>query len=117
MLNIFKPKQTNQTPPQTKAVPLSNAVTFHGNGRPIWSGRDTQSLTRNGFAANPIGFRCVKMIAESVAAIPFTLYTDGARLDTHPVLSLIIAPEFRPRPCRFYGKPDWAIIADGERVC
>ncbi len=92
MLNIFKPKHPNQTPPQTKAVPLSNAVTFHGNGRPIWSGRDTQSLTRNGFAANPIGFRCVKMIAESVAAIPMTLYTDGARLDTHPVLSLLSRP-------------------------
>ena len=35
-----------------------------GSGRVVWSPRDTVSLTRTGFAGNPVGFRCVKLIAE-----------------------------------------------------
>ncbi|MFI0396294.1 phage portal protein [Paracoccus jiaweipingae] len=61
-------------------------------GRPIWSARDTGSLTRGGFVANPVGFRCVRLIAEAAAAVPLVLQDRAQRFDQHPVLDLLRRP-------------------------
>ena len=55
---------------EVKASAVAPVIAFQGAGRVAWSPRDTASLTRNGFAGNPVGFRCVKMIAEAAAAVP-----------------------------------------------
>jgi HK97 family phage portal protein len=57
-----------------------------------WSPRDVVSLARTGFAGNPVGFRCVKMIAEAAAALPLVLQDAEQRFAVHPVLSLIKMP-------------------------
>jgi HK97 family phage portal protein len=57
-----------------------------------WSPRDVVSLARTGFAGNPVGFRCVKMIAEAAAALPLILQDAEQRFAVHPVLSLIRMP-------------------------
>jgi HK97 family phage portal protein len=77
---------------EQKASAVAPVITFHGTGRVAWSPRDTASLTKNGFANNPIGFRCVKMIAEAVAAIPLKLVEDQVTYDEHPVLTLLKRP-------------------------
>ncbi|MDQ7080114.1 MAG: phage portal protein [Paracoccaceae bacterium] len=80
--------------PEAKAAAPVRApvIAFHGSGRVAWSGRDTVSLMRNGFGGNPVGFRCVRLIAEAAAALPL-LFLDGAvRLDTHPLRSLVARP-------------------------
>jgi len=80
--------------PEAKAAAPARApvIAFHGSGRVAWSGRDTVSLMRNGFAGNPVGFRCVRLIAEAAAALPL-LFLDGAvRLETHPLRSLVERP-------------------------
>ncbi|PVA08052.1 phage portal protein [Thalassorhabdomicrobium marinisediminis] len=61
-------------------------------GRAVWSARDSATLTRHGFAANPVGFRAVKMIAEAAASLPLVLQDDERRYDTHPVLALLARP-------------------------
>lgn len=61
-------------------------------GRPIWSARDTGSLTRGGFVANPVGFRCVRLIAEAAAAVPLILQDREQRYDAHPILDLMRRP-------------------------
>ncbi|MAZ22303.1 phage portal protein [Roseovarius sp.] len=63
-----------------------------GAGRVAWSPRDTVSLTRNGFAGNPVGFRSVKMVAEAAAALPLVLQDSCARYADHPILSLMRRP-------------------------
>lgn len=78
--------------PEVKASAAAPVVAFHGSGRAAWSPRDTSSLIRNGFANNPVGFRCVKLIAEAAAAVPFVLQDDERRFDTHPVLRLLTNP-------------------------
>jgi phage portal protein BeeE len=56
--------------PEVKASAAAPVIAFHGSGRAVWSSRDAVSLTRTGFMGNPVGFRCVKMIAEAAAAVP-----------------------------------------------
>ncbi|WP_295044427.1 phage portal protein [uncultured Paracoccus sp.] len=63
-----------------------------GAGRAVWSSRDTASLTRGGFVGNPVGFRCVKLIAEAAAAVPVVCEDRDRRYEVHPVLDLLRRP-------------------------
>lgn len=78
--------------PETKASAAGPVVAWHGGARVAWSARDTVSLTRTGFAANPVGFRSVKLIAEAAAALPLVLQDRGQRYEAHPLLALMRRP-------------------------
>lgn len=78
--------------PEQKASATGRVVAWGGSGRVAWSPRDTVSLTRTGFSANPIGFRCVKLIAEAAAALPLICQDRERRYDLHPVLDLMRRP-------------------------
>jgi HK97 family phage portal protein len=78
--------------PEVKASAAGRVAAWHGSNRVAWSARDTGSLTRTGFAANPVGFRCVKMIAEAAAALPLVLQDCEQRFETHPILGLMRSP-------------------------
>jgi HK97 family phage portal protein len=77
---------------EQKASATGRVVTWGGAGRVAWSPRDVVSLARTGFAGNPVGFRCVKMIAEAAAALPLVMQDAEQRFAVHPVLSLIRMP-------------------------
>lgn len=77
---------------EMKASAAAPVFAFHGAGRPAWSARDVASLTRTGFVGNPVGFRCVKMIAEAAAAVPWVLSDGQKRFDEHPLLALLERP-------------------------
>ncbi len=78
--------------PEQKASAAGRVIAWGGSGRVAWSPRDTVSLTRSGFAGNPVGFRAVKMIAEAAAALPLVLQDAEQRYAVHPVLDLVAAP-------------------------
>ncbi|MFZ3582337.1 phage portal protein [Loktanella sp. DJP18] len=78
--------------PETKASAAGPLVAFASHGRAVWSARDTSSLTRTGFLANPIGFRAVKLIAEAASALALVVQDRQQRYDTHPVLDLLARP-------------------------
>ena len=78
--------------PEQKASATGRVMAWHGAGRVAWSPRDTVNLTRTGFAGNPVGFRCVKMIAEAAAALPLVLQDCERRFSEHPLLDLVKAP-------------------------
>ncbi|MEX0286744.1 MAG: phage portal protein [Paracoccaceae bacterium] len=90
-LDFLRRKET-QPAPEAKASAASPVVAWHNGGRVAWSPRDTVTLTKTGFAGNPVGFRAVKLIAESAAALPVVLQDHETRYSTHPVLSLIARP-------------------------
>ena len=77
---------------EAKASATGRVVATHSSGRVAWSPRDTVSLTRTGFAGNPVGFRSVKLIAEAAAALPLVCQDAEQRYDTHPVLALMARP-------------------------
>ncbi|SFB83677.1 phage portal protein [Tropicimonas isoalkanivorans] len=83
--------ETSQ-PPERKASATGPVIAWQGAGRVAWSPRDTASLTRTGFVGNPIGFRCVKLVAEAAAAVPLVCQDTERRYETHPVLSLLSRP-------------------------
>jgi HK97 family phage portal protein len=78
--------------PEQKASATAPIVAFASGGRVAWSARDVVSLTKTGFAGNPVGYRCVKMIAEAASALPLVM--DGAAGDfaVHPVMDLLARP-------------------------
>ncbi len=91
VFDIFRPKTAPRQPEQ-KASRTGPVVAYHSSGRVAWSPRDTVSLTKSGFAGNPVGFRSVKLIAEAAAALPLVLQDDVQRYESHPVLSLLARP-------------------------
>ena len=78
--------------PEQKASATGPVVAYHGAGRVAWSPRDVVSLTRTGFLGNPVGFRCVKLVAEAAAALPLVLQDRERRYEEHPLLSVIQRP-------------------------
>lgn len=85
--------QTTKTEvPEQKESAAAPVIAFHGNGRASWTSRDVGTLTRIGFMGNPVGFRCVKMIAEAAAAVPLVLQSSERRYEAHPVLDLLARP-------------------------
>lgn len=57
-----------------------------------WTARDYATLAREGVMQNAVAYRCVRMIAESAASVPFLLYEGANELDAHPLLSLLTSP-------------------------
>lgn len=78
--------------PETKASATGPVIAYQGSGRVAWSPRDVVSLTKTGFAANPVGFRSVKLIAEAAAALPIVLQDAERRYEEHPILNLLSRP-------------------------
>ncbi len=92
MVLDFLRKGSERDAPEQKASATGPVVAFQSSGRVAWSARDTVSLTRTGFAGNPVGFRSIKLIAEAASAIPLVLQDCTQRYDTHPVLDLVRRP-------------------------
>ncbi len=92
MVFHFLKRGAVQAAPAQKASAIGPVVALQSGGRVAWSPRDTASLTRNGYAGNPVGFRCVKLLSEAAAALPLVLQSQGTRFQTHPVLALLANP-------------------------
>ncbi|GAB4286833.1 MAG: phage portal protein [Roseovarius sp.] len=92
ILDFFRQGAAARKAPEAKASAAGSILAWQGAGRVVWSPRDTVSLTRSGFTGNPVGFRCVKLVAEAAAALPMVLQDGKARYDAHPILSLLAHP-------------------------
>jgi HK97 family phage portal protein len=83
------PAAKSASPPQTKSQPLI-ALSLGSGTR--WGARDYAGLARTGVMQNAVVYRCVRMIAEAAASVPFLLYDGLAELDAHPLLALLANP-------------------------
>lgn len=92
ILDFFRQTNAASETPEQKASATGPVMAWHSAGRVAWSPRDTVSLTRTGFSGNPVGFRCVKMVAEAAAALPLILQDNAQRYAEHPLLGLIRRP-------------------------
>ncbi|MGK2873772.1 MAG: phage portal protein [Alphaproteobacteria bacterium] len=79
-----------------KQSAAGSLIAIHGQGAPVWTPRNYGELAHEGFARNAIAYRCVRMISETAAAVPWVLYENARgrerELDTHPLLSLLARP-------------------------
>lgn len=67
-------------------------LALHTIGAARWTPRDHVALTREGYERNAVAHRCVRMVAESVASIPWRLYDGAAEIVEHPLLDLLARP-------------------------
>jgi HK97 family phage portal protein len=82
-------------PAEQKAAGGSTLLTLTALGEANWSGRGFASLTQQGFARNPVVYRCVRLIAESATRVPLAVEENGKRLHDHPALQLLARPNAR----------------------
>lgn len=93
VMQFFRRDGGERAAPQRKASATGRVVALAaGTGRVVWSPRDVGSLTRTGFTGNPVGFRCVKLIAEAAAALPLVCQDAARRYELHPLLELMRRP-------------------------
>ncbi len=85
-------RRKSPEPPERTASQTARVVSWQGTGRTAWSPRDSVSLTRSGFAGNPVGHRVIRLIAEAAAAVPLVLQDNHQRYESHPWLSLLARP-------------------------
>ena len=78
--------------PDTKASRTGALLAIHALGIAQWTPRNAGELTRQGFERNAIVYRCVRMIAESAATIPWLVYEGGVESEAHPLRELIGHP-------------------------
>ncbi|MEO0937011.1 MAG: phage portal protein [Pseudomonadota bacterium] len=102
MVFDFLRRERAQEAPEAKASATGRVIAHQSAGRVAWSPRDPVSLTKSGFAGNPVGFRCVKLIAEAGAALPLILQDKAQRYDTHPVLDLVSRPNLAQGRAEFF---------------
>jgi HK97 family phage portal protein len=79
-------------PPEIKDSRAARLIALTTGGRPQWTPRDYAALASEGFAKNPVAYRCVRMIAEAAAATPLSVFANGERAPDHPLQALINRP-------------------------
>ena len=90
--DFFRRNMGQDQTPETKASAAGRVIAWQTSGRVAWSPRDAVSLTRTGFAGNPVGFRSVKLIAEAASALTLVLQDATQRYEEHPLVTLLRKP-------------------------
>jgi HK97 family phage portal protein len=82
-------------PAETKNFTGHTLLSLSQLGAASWSNRGFASLVNQGFARNPVVYRCVRLIAETANRVPLVVSDGGRRLDEHPLVSLLARPNGR----------------------
>jgi len=89
-----------EKPAEAKAAPLG-FVAMHGAAAAAWTSASYGALSREGFMRNPVVHRCVRMIAEAAAAVPWLAHEGEAETPDHAVLALVDRPNMRDSRATF----------------
>ncbi|KKB10636.1 portal protein [Devosia geojensis] len=90
-LNRLAGGRTN-APEETKSYAGHSLVSLSELREATWSGRGFASLVNQGFARNPVVYRCVRLIAEAANRVPLTVSEGGRKASEHPLLTLLARP-------------------------
>ena len=81
--------------PETKASRTAKLLAFQYEGRARWTSKDYASLAREGYIANAIVHRAVRLIAENAAACHFLVFEGAREHEAHPLQQLLTRPNPR----------------------
>ncbi len=82
-------------PAETKSFAGHTMLTLSQLGAANWSHRGFASLVNQGFARNPVVYRCVRLVAEAANRVPLVVTEGGRRVDEHPLAALLARPNGR----------------------
>lgn len=77
---------------ETKTSRAQALAALTSVGRARWTPRDYGALAREGFARNPVAYRCVRMIAEAAASAPLVVHHAHRLASDHPLQRLLDRP-------------------------
>ena len=78
-------------PEQTKTIAPA-LFALHALAQPRWTLRNGAELIREGYERNAVVYRCVRMIAENAACVPWLVYAGETEAPHHPLARLIAQP-------------------------
>lgn len=78
--------------PEIKDSRAGPLIALTAGGRARWTPRDYAHLAEEGFAKNPVVYRCVRMVAEAAGSTPLVVFAEGVRRDDHPLARLLARP-------------------------
>ena len=84
--------QAAAAPAVAKMAAPSGYLSMVGPGHASWSGRNVAAFASEGFAGNPVAYRCVTMVADAVSSLPWLLYDGAGEISGHPLLQLLARP-------------------------
>lgn len=67
-------------------------IALQWQGQPVWTPRNYAGFANEGYVQNAVVYRCVRMIAEASASVPFALFEGDEQLTEHPLLNLLSRP-------------------------
>src|SRR3954454_1596138 len=82
-------------PPEIKASRTAKLLAFESGGRARWTPRDYTGLAREGYLANAIVHRAVRLIAENVASCSYPVFDGAQEREAHPLSLLLTRPNAR----------------------
>ncbi|MBL1257458.1 phage portal protein [Methylocystis sp. Sn-Cys] len=77
---------------EAKYSRAAKLLAMHSIGLPQWTSRNSAAMTREGYERNAVCHRCVRMVAEAAASVPWLMYQGREELIDHPLLALIERP-------------------------
>jgi HK97 family phage portal protein len=87
--------------PERKAF-AQGFTALPSESRREWRERGYAALAREGFMRNPVAHRCIRLIAEAAASVPWQMTIDGRAAADHEVLALVAAPNGRQGGGEFF---------------
>ena len=77
---------------RTKESRTAGVSTVWQAGQPVHMPRDYATFAKEGYQANIVAYRCISLIAECAAAIPWTLYRGDTEVNAHWMLEVLARP-------------------------
>lgn len=77
---------------QRKESAAGAAIARVNIGRPVFSGRNYATFSKEAYQLNIIAYRCIHLISTSAARVPWLLYRDDKEIDEHAMLTLLKRP-------------------------
>ena len=79
---------------ERKASATGTAVSYWTQGQPVYTPRNYDEFAREAYVRNAVAHRCIAMIAQAAASVPFMAVDgrSGDELDGHPALALLGRP-------------------------
>lgn len=78
--------------PETKNSRSGPLLVQFGLHQPRFTPRQYDRLADEGYQKNVIAYRCIRLISQNAAAVPWRLFKNGEQLQDHPLLTLLRQP-------------------------
>lgn len=95
-IRSFMSKSIDAESISTKSSSVAPMIACNTVGRPIWTPKRYDTLTKEGYQRNAIVYRCVNLIARGLASVSWLLYernrNEKHELESHAVLDLLSSP-------------------------